>query len=210
MVFLCWREVWQGEHYPSVKSESVVSEKNCPKDSKTGCRCVPVKERKAREQMAARLLKGLFSVVSSCTTWTVSIPFFTSEKQRGNEIWCSLHNARVFSLWATLEPQQDLGQHLLHACLHELHFESICRDHRKCTLKAAGVFEVMQTKKLSPCALASPFSGAVTVLILFGTDILALGWHEGTMSKASALTWDTPCIARHEFPFLSNLYLVSR
>lgn len=87
----------------------------------------------------------------------LSVFFFTSKKQRDNEIWCSLHNARIFGLWTSLEPQQDLGQHLLHACLHQLHFQSICRDHSKSTLKASWVFAVFQTRKLNPWTSASLF-----------------------------------------------------
>lgn len=185
------------------KWKIVVSEKSSPKDYETGYRCVPVKEMKATAQMATPLLRGLFDVVSLCIG-TVSIPFFTSKKQRDNEIWCSLHNACIFSLWTTLEPQQDLGQHLLHACLHQLHFQSICRDHSKSTLKASWVFvEVFQTTKLKPWILASFFSGAVIFGGLFVTDILVLGWHQGRMSKASALIFDISCIASHEFKFIS-------
>lgn len=105
---------------------------------------------KQQKQMTSPLLRGLFDVVSLCI-WTMSIPFFfTSKKQRDNEIWCSFHNARIFGLWTTLEPQQDLGQHLLHTCLHQLHFQSICGDHSKSSQKASWVFvQVFQTRKLN-------------------------------------------------------------
>lgn len=103
------------KHWKNTMSE------NSLKDYETGCRRVPVKQVEATKQMMTTLLPSGLPDISLCI-WTVSIPlfYFTSKKQRDNEIWCSLHNARIFSLWIALEPQQDVRQHLLHTCLHQL------------------------------------------------------------------------------------------
>lgn len=127
-----------------------------------------------------------------------NIPLFTSKKQRDNEIWCSLHNARIFSLWAALEPQQDLRQHLWHTCLHQLHFQSICRDHSKSTLKAAWLsVEAFQIRKLNPWTLASCFFGFVCKHK--SSSFLELGWHQGRMSKAFCIGLVLPVMSSQVF-----------